>query len=365
MMLIKVNGDEFRGFDSSSVTSSMETVSSSFSFISTAQPGVVYPIKAGDAIEIEIDGTPRVTGFIDKVKVSYGKNKHNITLTGRDKLADLIDSTVGDTKQIIAPISFSSICRLILDGINLTDVAVINNVVDIADFEEGELISASVGDKAFQFLEKFARIRQTLLTTDGLGNLVIERGSTKKLVTQLINIPGNEFSNITDGDGTIDLTKRYNIYKCRGDLNISSGITDEPFTNIASQQGEAIDTSIRNSRILEFNAEENSASGTCADRATWEANVRRARSIIATIILPKHSANNELWIPNRLVDLNDAFLDIKAEMLIKSVTYSQSLSSGSTTKMDLITPDAYTLEASQSSLSKKRNDLSDKFIASI
>ncbi|MEK0324574.1 MAG: hypothetical protein QQN63_02625, partial [Nitrosopumilus sp.] len=91
----------------------------------------------------------------------------------------------------------------------------------------------------------------------------------------------------------------------------------------------------------------------------------RARSITATITLPGNSANNELWIPNRLVDINDVFLNINSEMLIKSVTYSQSLSGGSTTKLDLITPDAYTLEASQSSLSKKRNNLSDKFIASL
>lgn len=365
MMLIKVNGVEFRGFESSTVTSSMETVSSSFSFTATAQPGVDYPIKAGDSVEIEIDGTPRVTGFVETVAVAYSSNGHTISLGGRDKLADLIDSTVGDTKQIKAPISLTSICRLILDGIGLTDVGVINNVSDITDFEEGDLISASVGDKAFQFLEKFARIKQALLTTDGQGNLVIERGSTKKLVTQLINIPGNALSNILKGSSTVDLTKRYSLYKCKGDLNVSSGISEEAFTNISSQQGEATDTSIRSSRILEFNAEENSASGTCADRATWEANVRRARSITATITLPGNSANNELWIPNRLVDINDVFLNINSEMLIKSVTYSQSLSGGSTTKLDLITPDAYTLEASQSSLSKKRNNLSDKFIASL
>ncbi len=359
-----MNGVEFSGFKSSSVTSSMETVSSAFSFSSTAQPGSSYPIKAGDSVTVDVDGTTRVTGSVDTVSVSYSDSSHTITIAGRDKLADLIDSTVGDTKQIVAPISLSAVCRLILDGIGLTDVQVINNIEDIEDFKEGELVSASVGEKGFEFLEKFARIRQALLTTDGLGNLVIERGSSKKLKTQLINIPRNKLSNITKGSSTVDISKRYNKYKCAGDQNVSSGISEESFADISAQSGEAIDNDIRSSRVLEFNSEENASSETCANRATWEANVRRARSITATITVPKNSANNELWIPNRLVDINDVFLNINAEMLIKSVQYSQTLQGGSTTTMDLITPDAYTLEASQTSLSKKRNDLSDAFLAS-
>lgn len=365
MIIIKVNGVELSGFESASVVSSMETASSSFSFSATAQPNNTYPIKAGDEVTVDIDGTTRVTGYVEKVSVSYSQNSHTISLSGRDRLADLIDSTVGDTKQIVAPISLSAICRIILDSIGLTAVGVIDNVGTLTDFSEGDLLSASVGEKAFTFLEKFARTKQALLTTDGLGNLVIERGSSKKLVTQLINISGNPLSNILQGSSSVDVSQRYNLYKCQADQNISSGISEEPMEEVVSQEGEATDSLIRASRVLEFNAEENSASGTCTDRATWEANVRRARSITASITVPGNSANNELWIPNRLVDVNDSFLNITAEMLIKSVTYSQSLSGGSTTKLDLITPDAYKLEANQSVVSSKRNDLSDKFIAGV
>lgn len=360
-----MNGVELSGFKSSTVSSSMETVSSAFSFSATAQPDSVYPIKAGDSVVVDIDGTTRVTGFVDKVAVAYSKDSHTITINGRDKLADLIDSTVGDTKQIVAPISLTSVCRLILDGIGLTDVKVINNIPDIEDFKEGELVSASVGVKGFEFLEKFARIRQALLTTDGLGNLVIERGSSKKLKTQLINIPGNKLSNISHGSSTIDISKRYNKYSCKGDQNISSGISEESFADISEQGGEATDTDMRSSRVLEFNSEENASSETCASRAAWEANIRRARSITASITVPGNSANGELWLSNRLVEINDAFLNINAEMLIKSVEYSSSLSSGSSTKLTLISPDSYSLEASQSSLLKKRNDLSDKFLKTI
>lgn len=362
MITIKVNGVELSGFESSSVTSSMETVSSSFNFSATAQPKVSYPIKAGDTVTVGIDGTTRVTGFVEKVSVSYSADSHTISLQGRDRLADLIDSTVGDTKQVVAPISLSSICRIILDGIGLSDVQVIDNVGTLTDFSEGELLSASVGEKAFSFLEKFARTKQALLTTDGLGNLVIERGSSEKLLTQLINVPGNSLSNILTGSSSVDISQRYNLYKCRADQNLSSGLSEESMESASSQEGEAKDDSIRSSRILEFNSEENSADGTCTDRAIWEANVRRARSINASLVVPGNSANGQLWIPNRLVDVNDEFLNINAQMLIKSVTYSQSLNQGSTTKLDLITPDAYKLEANQSPVSGKRNNVSDNFL---
>ena len=105
MITIKVNGVELSGFKSSTVTSSMETVSSAFSFSATAQPGQDYPIKAGDEVTVDIDGTTRVTGFVDAVAVSYSANSHTISISGRDRLADLIDSTVGDTKQVVAQIS--------------------------------------------------------------------------------------------------------------------------------------------------------------------------------------------------------------------------------------------------------------------
>lgn len=348
MINVQLNGVDFKNFDRVAVFRSMEDVSGAFSFSSTANAENLFPIKKGDAVKIIVDGTQVIDGFVEKLAVSYGPGEHTITVTGRDKLADLIDSTVTGDKEFTGKVSLVEIAESILNGLSLSEIKVIDETDGIDPFEETEITSAEVGKNAFEFLELYARKRQVLLSTDGAGNLLMQRASTNFFPGTIRNTkPDNPQNNVKSATLESDDTSRFNQYIAQSQLNpfsLDAGTTPE---QISGQDGTAKDGAIRSTRILEFNAEESSDDFTSTERAKWESNIRRARSLSYKPKLQGHSIGDEVWKPNVLVKVVDDFCDIQATMLVRSVTYEQTLGDGSTTTLDLTYRDAYTLQAEQ------------------
>ena len=348
MITVRLNGVDYTNFDRVAVYRSMEDVSGAFSFSSSANSDNLFPIKKGDALQIIVDENQVLDGFVEKLNVDYDSRNHSITASGRDKLADLIDSSVSGEKEFTGSVSLVQIAESILAGLSLSEIKVIDETDEIKPFEETEITSAEVGENSFEFLELYARKRQVLLSTDGIGNLLMQRASTDIFKGRIRNTkPDNDQNNVLSGEFETDDTQRFNKYIAQSQLNpfsLDEGTTPEQISN---QNGVAVDSAIRESRMLEFNTEESSDDFTSTERAAWEANIRRARSLSYKPKVQGHSVNGEVWRPNILVRVQDDFAAIQATMLIRSVTYEQTLNEGSTTTLDLTYRDAYTLQAEQ------------------
>jgi len=348
MITVQLNGVDFKNFDRIAVFRSMEAVSGSFSFSSTANASSLFPLKKGDSVKIMVDGSQVVDGYIEKLAVSYSSNEHTITATGRDKLADLIDSTVSGDKEFTGKISLVEIAESILNGLLLSDIKVIDQTGGVRKFEETDITSAEVGKNAFEFLELYARKRQVLLSTDGSGNLLLQRASTTTFPGTIKNtvesIEGNNIISATLESNDAD---RFHTYITQSQLNPFSLDEETSPEDISSQNGRATDGAIRQSRVLEINAEESSDDFTSTERAKWESNIRRARSLSYKPKIQGHSVEGQVWKPNVLAKVEDVFADIQATMLVRSVTLEQSVSEGSTTTLDMTYRDAYTLQAEQ------------------
>jgi prophage tail gpP-like protein len=345
---IRVNGLDYENFIVAQVILSLETVGSSFNFTSSVGSDNLFPIKKGDAVQILADEQVILTGFVEVATVSYDSNSHRFEVKGRNKLADLIDSTVGDVKEFTGQVSLKSIIRSVLDGIGLTDIAIINEAGDIDNFEASDITSAETGQKAFEFIELYARKRQVLLTTNGNSDLVIARASTDVANNALKNEIGNKAdNNIIAGSFTNDETKLYNLYLGQSQLNPIGLSSDTTPVQISEQTAQFIDDSIRVTRRLEFNAEESSDSFTMEDRVKWEANIRRARASVYTARVQGHTANGEAWMPNKLYRIDDDFCDVHAVLLSKHLVYNYSLDGGSLTNIEFTNRKAYTLQAEQ------------------
>jgi prophage tail gpP-like protein len=347
-LAIQLNGQDLVNYTQASVIRNFESLSGSFAFVSTTQEDNLSPIKAGDAVKITVNGEPVITGFIEGLTVNYDPGSHQITYIGRDLLGDLIDSTVGSTKEYTGAISLVDIIKDVLSGLGLSSVEVINQVDNLTPFDESDIISAEVGQKAFDFLESYVRKKQVFLITDGLGNIVITRASNELFPAKLQNIVGAEDNNIKSATFDLDFSRRYNQYLVQSQLNpfaLSLGTTP---TDITNQSGNiAIDSFIRTTRRLEINAEESSDSATATERATWESNIRRARSLNYTAVVQGHSVGDTIWTINKLIEVNDSFADIQARLFIKSVRFDESIDQGSQTIIDMTHKDAYTLQAEQ------------------
>ena len=360
-LTIKVNGENLENFQTAKVSKSIENLCGAFSFTSTAKKDSSFPIKVGDLVQISADDITVLTGYVETLRVNYNDNSHSINVTGRDLLCDLIDSSVGKTKEFKGNVSFLNIARKILDDIGLTNIQIIDESGGIDSFKDTELTSANVGDGAFEFLEKFARKRQILLTTNGQGNLVLTRAGNSKSETTLYHEVGGQANNIKSANLEITTSNRYNKYSIQSQLNPTNLTDSFNSQDISNQSGSASDSLIRNTRFFEMNAEESSDSQTLNERASWESNIRRARSLNYSAKVQGHSFAEEIWRNNTQIRVKDDFCNINAILLIKSLEYTYDINSGSETALTMTYKDAYTLQAEQDQRESAREKTGDVF----
>lgn len=343
-----------------SIRSSLSTISNEFTLLISSGKNSIeiesnLDYKPGEAAAIQIDGTSVINGFIDTIRVSYGPGKHRIELSGRDRTADFIDSSVVET-NIEGSIQFEKLLRTVLDGMGLQSIGITNLMPASADLliRENKNISSEIGQTGFEFIDQFARLKQVLLKGDGAGNIQMTRGGGDFTIkTALVNIPGQKENNIIRGEFIQSNVNRFNTYTVRSQEDFSALNFDLDVGNSVGNSGIATDSKIRTSRNIVFEAEENSTSKECADRATWESDIARAKGTkFAAVVIGYSVITTDalgtlrvLWQPNATVPIVDVFSNIRSIMLIESVHYQLSRSLGSITEIILVPPDSYTILA--------------------
>jgi prophage tail gpP-like protein len=223
-------------------------------------------------------------------------------------------------------------------------------------FNEAEdLISPEPGDNAFEFIEKWARKRQVLLTPNGDGNVVITRGSATRIDAFLIHRVNSDDNNVISWGVDYDLTTRFNRYKMPSQLNLVALIlagftTTEAIVEQGGGGNVITDGNIREGRQMVIVPEANSSDSESRKRAKWEKNIRKARSRIYSAVVDGYrNQTGDLWRVNRLIRVDDVFAGIDSVMLVNSVIYGLTEDEGSTTDIALVNRDAYTLEPTTAS----------------
>ena len=375
MITIEVSGVRFEGFNSASVTKSLDTLSGSFAFNATRQEQIQLPFSVGEPCNIFVSGIKVITGFIDLISVNYSKDQHSIDIQGRDKTADIIDSTMDGEIEFNGNISFKEIIEQTLRKSGITDISVTDDVGGIKTFTGSDIESGGVGENIFDFLEQLGRKRQVLLNSDGDGNIRITQSSQDIIEQTIVNKAGA--GNIVSGGISYDDTNRFNLYKVHSqDNNAGLGLSGLSLNEINSynRQGESTDGDIRESRRLNIIAEgsytdeggdsvlgngrnEKDGKTLIQKRAEWEQNIRRVQSIdySATVQGFLRPNSDQLWEANKLVQVDDEFAALNAIMLVNSVTYSQSIEQGSLTTLNFVDRDAYIVEANKPAVQKRTN----------
>lgn len=367
---IEVDGTIYEGFTNISVTKSIDRVSGSFNFTLTQPDNITtFPIKNGSPCKIFVNNIKVIDGFIQRLSVSYNVNSHTINVVGGDKTVDLIDSYLKENIEFNANITLQKIIEDVVSSLGI-DVKVIDNVGTLEKFKKSELVSGSPTNNAFEFVEKYCRKRQVLLSVNNDGNIILQRASTNLIPTKLLNEENGENNNILNADVSYDNTERFYQVNVKSQENFGAALPGITSVQGVDKLGTAFDTEIRQSRSLTLTAESSSDAFTTKERATWEVNIRRARGIVYSVTVQGFAYNEKnitsplssnLWMPNNLVHIVDNFADINAQMLIQNVTFNLDVNGGSTTTLDFITKDAYTLQAEQSQRSARTNNQGDSF----
>ena len=365
MIFLEVDGQQYEGFTEISVVRSVASLSGAFNFRATSKQRNPLPVREGQACTVLIDDNKVIDGYIETVNIEYDSTSHTISIAGRDKTMDVIDSSTL-TKELSGTLQIEAVIRKILDGNGLTDIEVINNVSGLAPFKDGDIESAEVGESRFEYMERYSRKRQVLLTGDGSGNIVITRSGATNAQTSLLNVIGGDNNNIKSGRTSYSGTGLFNRYVVRSQQNpvALEGAGSITASELVSQSGEATDSEVRASRILEIRPDQSGSNNDSKQFATWSKNIARAKSFGYSAVVQGHyqdEAGTRLWAPNEIVSVKDDFAGMEsrvdAKLLIKSVEYKLSDSEGSTTEITCVDKNSYTLQAEQDLRDSRANDL--------
>lgn len=359
-----MGGADYSNFIGASCTLQLDALSNTFDFEAVAQQGQALPFSGGESCIVSVNGKKVITGNIELINSSYSADTHVITISGRDKTGDLLDTTLGKVSDIRAQgLTLKSLIEKVVSSIGL-DIKVISNV-DIEPFNSAEdLASAEAGESAFSFIEKYARKRQVMLTSDSDGNIVIDVNSGISATGNLQNILGATNNNILNSSFSYDSTGRYNFYVMQSALNPTIlGGSSFDLGSLVAQDGGVLDSAIRKGRQLILVSEAPYSSAQCLERAKWEKNIREARGLrYGATVSGFEAQDGSLWQPNRLYNVTDDFIGKNETMLCNSVTFSYDVSSGSTTALEFVGSNAYTVFVEPKKVKRKNKSNKVSFL---
>lgn len=332
-----VNGMNYSGWTQIGVTRAVDASSGAFTVTLTerweGQEGRAaqtepWPILPGDRCEVRLGGVPMVVGYVDIFKPSYSATDHTINIQGRDRTSDLIDCSAVHTPDEWKNIDLLRLAQLLAKpfGVGVSADVPVGEAFSVCKLQQGET--------AFEALDRYAKQRRLLLMPDGAGGLLITRAGTKRASVGLV-----QGENILSASGSIDHSQRFKSYLIKGQAAYNPYSEGETEAHI---EGGATDSGISRYRPMLIVAESGSTNASAQERATWEANSRIGKSAAATIVVQgwRQTPGGPLWEPGLLVQVKSPWLRMDGQMIIRQATYERG-DGGTTTKLDIVSPQAY------------------------
>ena len=359
---IRVDGQLFTFWETASVRRSIKNNCGSFTFSSTNRSPQEYPVKVGSVVNVVYNQKPLITGYVDAIEASGSVGQGmRVTVSGRDNLQDLVDSSVPDSvKHIDTPISLEDFCKRIIDSLGL-NISVKNTLGESLIFNSEVEIDASSGTNCLEHLVSFARKKQVYLVSDGEGNLVIYRPLDRVTKDRIIQRKDGVGNNIKGFNKTLDNSQRFNVYKVRSQDNYGAdGDADE--TAGVDRQGQSVDSQIRKGRYIELQAEETMSEDENKNRSEEINNIRRAEALTYSVeVVGATQSNGELWDFGMVSFINDEFADVKGSFMIRDVDFNADLNGGTVTTLSYTRKEAYTVRGEITEQDKRVCPIEDNY----
>ena len=352
-MKIEVDGVQYRDFTSASSIRRLDALSNTFGFGTTSLDALPLPFLGGEAVKVFADEELILTGFIELVNVNMGTEDHGIDVQGRDRTGDLLDSSL-DSKADIRASTMKRIIENVIAHLDPTTkkanrIQVVDEVKP-ARFDPAKDVAApEPGENAFEFLEKLARKRQVLLTSNEDGAVVISSGSGVEVDATIQHLVTDDGSNnVQEFSASYDTTGRFNLYKSISQLNmVAANLAGTVGLGQLVSQGtnkSAIDEEVRKGRQWILVGESSMSGSEDEKRARWQRNMKRAQGkMYAATVSGFRNQAGLLWDVNRIIQVVDEYAGIEAKMLTNSVTFNLGSDGGRTSTIALVDVDAYSV----------------------
>lgn len=318
-------------------------------------------VVEGLEVTVALDGKPVLKGWIDDIAPRSGGGQASVSVTGRDKTCDLIDcaATVNGPWEYRNQ-KVDQIVSAIVKPFGLTVRA---------DVDVGEAIDRIVlepGETAMSAIEKACRMRQLLVTSDGLGGIVLTRGGKGRAPAALRYPNGN----VVESAGSSSMRQRFSEYHVVAQAEKAGGrrkskpakldVTAHPLGEEGAGGGggagsggeEAAGTKIvgtaKDSGVKRYRphvalARTQCDAKTAQKQADWMERTARSAALKYDYVVRDYGANGQLWRPNELTMVEDDFQNLARDLLIAGLVYAYG-AEGAVTRLRVTGPEAFDTE---------------------
>jgi len=366
---IILDGVEFREWTSAELSRDIKDLSGNFSItlrddtrsiaalpFGTAAAG--YRTRPGAKAEIYIDGQLYLSGYVDDAEPDIDDEHAEVTISGRDKTGDLVDSSaLVDGASEYKNIKLEDAASRIAQPFGLT----VRSEIDTG--EPFKRYSLDLAETAHSAIEKGARSRHALILSDGVGGILLTRTGKTRAPSD-ITLPGNA----RRSRGKFSYKDRHSETIVRGqgefagkdrtaEALISPGDTPKPpderdggdgsATDLerkgTAATGRAKDDEIARYRPIVHLARSKAAETSAQDEADWRMRTARGMSEQVTYLVKGHSVDGRIWRVNEITNVSDDFQGVYRDMLISTVTFRET---GDTRETDITvtSPEAFDKE---------------------
>lgn len=204
-----LNEHIFSGWTRLSVFRSLESMSGQFDLGIAIRPeDDVSQIKPGSKIQLKMNGQTVITGYLDSLSQSISGESKEISVSGRDKTADLVDCSVIHQSYHFKNQTLQQIAEVICKPFG---IKVVWQATEPGANEKMNVWQVEPGETAFDTLSKAARHKGVLVTSNVDGDLVFTDPSDTVV---------GEFKlgeNILELELNDDWTQRFSLYRVIGD----------------------------------------------------------------------------------------------------------------------------------------------------
>lgn len=314
----------FSGWTSLQASSAIDAIAGEFN-ISAEQSGGVLLYPGASAV-LKLENQVVCSGYITGSTSNISANECGLSLKGADKTVDLAECSV-----IAEPDEWFNL-NLYEIAVKLCQpfkIKVVNQVSDTGDAFKSFKIQP--GETVFDALDRAAKARAVLVTSDTSGNLVLTRAGLNGSADDLVY-----GENILEAVLNSDWSNRFSNYVVKN----QTVMTDDTQEN-ANASGTSEDLNVKRYRPL-LQVIQNTENGIAvSELAAWEACVRSGCSASVEITVQGWAQTNGLlWQKNTFSRVYIPRFGINANLLIKQVSFSLD-NDGAKTRLFLVNPDAY------------------------
>ncbi|MCA1455925.1 hypothetical protein I6F35_22420 [Bradyrhizobium sp. BRP22] len=283
--------------------------------------------KPDDHCTVELAGQLAITGFIETRQVAYDATSHGVMLIGKSETAQASKSSVDHKTGNFDKKNIVQVAQEVIApyGVGMQVIGSIDTTpFDKLQSEKGELV--------WDFLERIARPRGVVMSSDAFGNFVLIGEHNFPVVTELI-----EGINIKSCQ--CEITHKTVWQELRVDAQHAAS-DDNSCTAASELKGVAsgTPTPLRTMRLTP--AEQPvKTQAEVQNRARYEAIWSNGTILTTTIVVQGWLRDGvSLWEPGDKVHVYSPMAMLNTALVIECATFSQDSRSGTLTTLDLVAP---------------------------